>query len=111
MATFAAASSAGDEAAGPSSTSATDVAAAEPAVRTTGGAGLPVTQQRAALINGTHTEVVVSSFADRVVVVVSQLGKPGTLLNATAEESAEFGGRRYEVKVLLGRRDDPLLAV
>ena len=56
---------------------------------------LPLTRQGAARINGVHTEVVVSGFADRVVVVVSQLGKPGTLLSASAEPSSD-GGRRCD---------------
>ena len=58
-------------------------------------AALPATRQAAARINGVHTEVVVSGFADRVVVVVSQLGKPGTLLSASAEPSSD-GGRRCD---------------
>ena len=34
-----------------------------------------------------------AGFADRVVVVISQLGKPGTLMSATAEAASD-GGRR-----------------
>ena len=79
-------------------------------VTTSGGNGLPLTRQCAACINGVHTEIVVTGYADRVNVLVTQLGSPGTILHASSEKSAD-GERRYEVKVLLGRRDDPLLAV
>ena len=50
------------------------------------------------------------SFADRHVVVVTQLRKLGTIMTAEAVDGLE-GRRSYEIHTLLGRRDDALLDV
>ena len=70
----------------------------------------PITLQAAASIDGVHTEVVSTAFSDRVFVVVTQLGKVGNLLSACVERGAD-GEDIYSVSTLLGRRDDPTLAV
>jgi len=57
-----------------------------------------------------RTEVIVQSFADRHVVVVTQLRKLGTIMTAEAVDGLE-GRRSYEIHTLLGRRDDALLDV
>ncbi|TDH67276.1 hypothetical protein CCR75_003110 [Bremia lactucae] len=61
-------------------------------------------------INGIPTNVAVSVFADRVFIVVTQLGTLGTLVEAHQKNS--LGGKlQPEIHVRLGRRDDPLLLV
>eukprot|EP00639_Heterosigma_akashiwo_P005173 CAMPEP_0194569516 /NCGR_PEP_ID=MMETSP0292-20121207/7195_1 /TAXON_ID=39354 /ORGANISM="Heterosigma akashiwo, Strain CCMP2393" /LENGTH=120 /DNA_ID=CAMNT_0039419771 /DNA_START=103 /DNA_END=465 /DNA_ORIENTATION=+ len=72
--------------------------------------------QSAAIIDGIHTEFVISIFDDRVFVLVTQMKKMGTLVSVEAEGAGAGalglgGGSGYSVSVLLGRRDDPLLAV
>eukprot|EP00611_Tribonema_gayanum_P022234 TRINITY_DN4421_c0_g1_i1.p1 TRINITY_DN4421_c0_g1~~TRINITY_DN4421_c0_g1_i1.p1 ORF type:complete len:116 (-),score=18.68 TRINITY_DN4421_c0_g1_i1:17-364(-) len=61
-------------------------------------------------LHGITTEIVVQSFSDRTMVNVTQLEKMGTMLLVTSEASG-MGGRSFNVKTLLGRRDDPLLVV
>lgn len=49
-------------------------------------------------------------FSDRIFVLVAQMAKVGNLLYATQEDNSR-GGKEYNVNVLMGRRDDPLLVV
>lgn len=39
-----------------------------------------LTRQRARLLNGIHTEVLLQSYADRILVVITQLGRIGSLV-------------------------------
>lgn len=55
--------------------------------------------------------VVSEEYADRVMVVVSQLNKMGTVLEAWSEPRSEPGGLLYQTRVLMGKRDDPLLHI
>lgn len=68
------------------------------------------TRQTAAVVNGVHTDVIVQTYRDRLFVTITQMEKVGTLLFATSEESSS-GGRLFDVSVLFGRRDDPLLVL
>lgn len=61
-------------------------------------------------INGIHTDVVVQAFTDRIFVTITQLNKIGSLLYATSEDDSS-GGKSFDVQVLMGRRDDPLLVL
>ena len=70
----------------------------------------PVTLQAAASIDGVHTEVVCTAYADRVFVLVTQLRKVGNLVSASVESGAD-GEDLFSVSTLLGRRDDPSLQV
>ena len=65
------------------------------------------TRQLAACVGGRETQVLLSGFADRVMVVVTQVGTLGTVLHAE-RESVLGGGATFRVEALLGRRDDPL---
>jgi proteasome assembly chaperone 3 len=56
------------------------------------------------------TEICFQSFADRYFVMISQLNKVGSLINAWSEEKPS-GGKIFQTQILLGRRDDPLLNV
>ncbi len=55
------------------------------------------------------TEIICQSFADRHVVVLSQIGCLGTLIEACAEDTSETSRKVYRLQTLIGRRDDPLL--
>jgi proteasome assembly chaperone 3 len=57
-----------------------------------------------------RTDIVCTTYSDRHFVVVSQIKKFGTLINAWATERAD-GTKMYDMQTLLGRRDDPLLNV
>lgn len=80
-------------------------------------------------VEGTKTELVVTPFSDRIFVVVTQMGKLGTLVRAAAGAWAHMGSRRaaaqmsaardeeagdsetFSVQTLMGRRDEELLEV
>eukprot|EP01134_Creolimax_fragrantissima_P005576 CFRG5576T1 len=67
------------------------------------------TVQKAFLFNEIKTEIVINSFKDKFVIIATQLGRPGTLVEVTTERSP--GDARlltYNVKTLLGKRDVPL---
>lgn len=57
-----------------------------------------------------HTDIICTTYEDRHFVVISQMKKLGTLINAWAEKKAD-GGKTFEMVTVLGRRDDPLLNV
>lgn len=56
------------------------------------------------------TDIICTTYNDRHFVVISQMKKFGTLINAWAESKAD-GGKSFDMVTLLGRRDDPLLNV
>jgi proteasome assembly chaperone 3 len=56
------------------------------------------------------TDIICTTYNDRHFVVISQMKKFGTLINAWAETKAD-GGKSFDMVTLLGRRDDPLLNV
>jgi proteasome assembly chaperone 3 len=67
--------------------------------------------QTHAAIGGVPTDFHVSVYSDRVLVVITQNGKPGTLLHAQRERSAGGMGTGpgcFSIKVLLGKRDEYL---
>jgi len=74
------------------------------------GVAFPVkSAQTQALIVGVPTDFHVSVYSDRVLVVITQNGKPGTLLLAQRERGAGGmggGAGGFATKVLMGKRDD-----
>ena len=62
-------------------------------------------------IDGTPTEFVAVQYTDRIFLAVSQLGTLGTLISASRTRSAGPGGAAptFEIRTLLGRRDDHAL--
>lgn len=72
------------------------------------GAVFPRTRRKTVSVDGIDTEVVTQLFEDCVFVMVTQLGKLGTIISVPPER-ANDGSHRFEPRVLLGRRDDPLL--
>lgn len=61
-------------------------------------------------VDGIVTEILCSSFSDRIFILITQINKVGTLLNAWAESKAD-GGKLFLVSTVMGRRDDPLLTI
>lgn len=57
-----------------------------------------------------RTDIICTTYHDRHFIVVSQMKKFGTLINAWADTKAD-GGKSFDMVTLLGRRDDPLLSV
>lgn len=58
---------------------------------------------------GVPTDFHVSVYSDRVLVIITQNGKPGTLLLAQRERGASgmaSGPGSFSTKVLMGKRDD-----
>ncbi len=74
------------------------------------GMAFPVrSAQTQASICGVSTDFHVSVYSDRVLVIITQNGKPGTLLLAQREQGAGgMGGGQgaFTTKVLMGKRDE-----
>ncbi|CAM6118489.1 unnamed protein product [Calypogeia fissa] len=71
----------------------------------------PVASKRVSTeIQGVKTELVLCGYDDSILVVVTQIGKMGTLLSARRKEEAYGGGPTYNVHILMGKRDEPFLA-
>ena len=60
-------------------------------------------------IDGVHTEVVVTEYADRVLVLATQIGKLGTMYLTRDAGPGGGGFEPPEVRVLVGRREDEML--
>ena len=56
------------------------------------------------------TDIVCTAYSDRIFVVITQINKFGTLIQAEAETKAD-GGKIYQISTLMGKRDDPLLHI
>jgi hypothetical protein len=74
------------------------------------GMAFPVkSAQTHASIGGVPTDFHVSVYSDRVLVVITENGKPGTVLLAQRERGAggvAGGPGSFSTKVLMGKRDD-----
>lgn len=57
------------------------------------------------------TSVLVQLYSDRILVTLTQVSAFGSVLTASTDVSPHDGRRTYDVEVLLGRRDDPLLCI
>ena len=57
------------------------------------------------------TEIISTSYSDRHFVIITQLNKFGTLIEATAENVDFNSNKIYHIQTLFGKRDDPLLAI
>lgn len=78
------------------------------------------TTQGAFTIDGVHTELLVSDYSNRLLLVVTQIGKLGTMYHAAGAGPAGGGGEggrgggllgepAPEVRTLVGRHDDEIL--
>jgi len=63
-----------------------------------------VTKQFASLVQGEHTEFVLSSFSDHVFILVTQINKIGTMIKARKDLDIE-GSSSYTIHTMLGKRD------
>merc|ERR1712072_1516164 len=59
------------------------------------------------VIGDSPTDFMLLEHSNQIMIVVTQIGKLGTLLQARQDEHS----RTYSVDVLLGKRDDPLLEI
>lgn len=58
------------------------------------------------------TDIVCTTYSDRVFVIITQIKKFGTIISAWAEnKDNQVNEKSYHSQTLLGKRDDPLLAV
>jgi len=68
-------------------------------------------------LDGVHTELIMTHFSDRVVVLITQLDKIAQLLTASADNMADVSASSdgaaaaYTVNTLLGKRDDAMAAL
>lgn len=58
---------------------------------------------------GVRTHFVLTSYANRIFIVVTQTPNMGTLIVATADDPLNATGKSYSTRVLLGKRDDEVL--
>ena len=58
----------------------------------------------------TPTDFVINVYGDRVFIVITQTGKPGTLVHIARDQGTTgSGGKTSTTRVLLGKRDDYVL--
>ena len=86
----------------------------------------PRAGQCAVVIDGAHTELLIAEYADRVLVVATQIGKLGTVFHLSRSQSVELSDPSYEddgetmddatasmdtviARTVIGRRDDDAL--
>ena len=60
--------------------------------------------------NEIRTDIICTTYSDRHFVLITQMKKVGTLIQAWSDKKSD-GNYFYEMVTLLGRRDDPLLNV
>ncbi|EYU44755.1 hypothetical protein ABFS82_08G011100 [Erythranthe guttata] len=60
------------------------------------------------VIKGHKTEIVISSYEDHFLVIATQIGAMGTILQARKEESVSVDST-FSVTVVFGKRDEPML--
>ncbi|KAF8056346.1 psmg3 [Scenedesmus sp. PABB004] len=74
-------------------------------------AGFPVAVRSACVaIDGAPTDIIVSTYNDATVLMASQLGTLGTVIQAKQDSTLE-GKTTFSTAVLLGKRDEPLLTI
>ncbi|KNA02990.1 hypothetical protein SOVF_213370 isoform A, partial [Spinacia oleracea] len=74
-------------------------------------AGFPVPHKKLTIdIKGVKTDLVICRYEDHFLVIVTQLGSMGTLLQARKEEGVSVHPT-FNVSVIFGKRDEPMLLV
>ncbi|KAJ4908371.1 Proteasome assembly chaperone 3 [Raphanus sativus] len=69
----------------------------------------PVRHRKVLLeIKGNKTEIVICSYEDHILVIATQIGAMGTILNARKEEGMSVEPT-FSVSVIFGKRDEPML--
>jgi hypothetical protein len=71
----------------------------------------PTVAQSSVQSNGLTTEILIQLTVDQVFISITQIGKIGTLLTGNFETMMADNSKQYEVDIVLGRRDDPLMNV
>ena len=75
------------------------------------GKPLVISKQKTAVVCGVPTQVVCTAFSSRILVMVTELGKMGTLVSLEPSSvSSDIGKPALTTKVLLGK-DEPLIHV
>eukprot|EP00160_Parvularia_atlantis_P000239 Unigene10194_Nuclearia_a/m.31131 Unigene10194_Nuclearia_a/g.31131 ORF Unigene10194_Nuclearia_a/g.31131 Unigene10194_Nuclearia_a/m.31131 type:complete len:143 (-) Unigene10194_Nuclearia_a:52-480(-) len=70
------------------------------------------TRQHVTVVRGVRTELLAQAYADHILLIVSQLGKVGSLIRASRNVDEHGRGTgTYSIHCLLGRRDDETLMV
>eukprot|EP00761_Pharyngomonas_kirbyi_P013615 gb/GECH01013644.1/.p1 GENE.gb/GECH01013644.1/~~gb/GECH01013644.1/.p1 ORF type:complete len:133 (+),score=21.06 gb/GECH01013644.1/:1-399(+) len=65
-----------------------------------------LTQHKSIWLNGVQTEIICSSFADKVTIFITQTGNPGTLVLGQQEGTLTTGQVSYEIHTLSGKREE-----
>ncbi|KMZ60481.1 Proteasome assembly chaperone [Zostera marina] len=69
----------------------------------------PVSQKKFSLdIKGNKTDIVLCGYDDTFMVMVTQIGSMGTILQARMEQNVSMDPT-FSVSVIFGKRDEPLL--
>ncbi|KAL1538562.1 proteasome assembly chaperone 3-like [Salvia divinorum] len=59
-------------------------------------------------INGHKTDIIISSYEDHILVIATQIGSMGTILQAR-KEGGVTSDPTYSISVVFGKRDEPML--
>eukprot|EP00002_Diphylleia_rotans_P039475 TRINITY_DN9160_c0_g1_i1.p1 TRINITY_DN9160_c0_g1~~TRINITY_DN9160_c0_g1_i1.p1 ORF type:complete len:140 (-),score=31.99 TRINITY_DN9160_c0_g1_i1:172-591(-) len=68
-------------------------------------------QEYSVEIDSTPTFILLEKFANRVFLLITQTGKPGTLIHAKKDEGSPQEDPTYTVRTMLGERDRPVLEI
>jgi len=72
------------------------------------------TQCQQISVNGRPTDIVITTFSDRLFIVITQLGKIGNLVDIRQEsahpDNPTEGNTAFSIRVLLGRDDEEVRA-
>ncbi|KAL1824623.1 hypothetical protein DCAR_0312704 [Daucus carota subsp. sativus] len=71
--------------------------------------GFPVRHKKLSVdITGNRTDIVICSYDDHILVIATQIGSLGTIINARKEEGV-LTNPTFHVSVIFGKRDEPVL--
>ena len=68
-----------------------------------------VSRAHAATVCGVPTRFVLTLYANRIFVIITQTQNLGTLIMAEADDPMNVAGTSYSTRVVVGRRDDDVL--
>lgn len=69
---------------------------------------VPTQTQNSFLINDFYTEIITIGYQDKIFIMITQLGKPGTMISAIKESKMTTNEEIFEIKTIFGKRDSDL---
>lgn len=69
---------------------------------------VPTHTQHAFIIKDFYTEIITIGYQDKILIIITQLGKPGTMLMASKESKMLSNEEIFDIKTIFGKRDSDL---